>query len=346
MSGPRALAGLEREELVALLAELDAPAWRADQILSWFYARRVDSFDAMTNIPAALRAKLPERLALFTSGAEETVADPDGTTKLGIRLADAHTIEAVMIPEDTRRTGCVSTQVGCPIGCLFCASGAKGFARNLETHEIVEQVVHLERLLAAKGRLTHLVFMGIGEGMLNLPRLIKAIRVVNAPWGLNIGARRMTVSTVGVPNTIGKLARSGIQVNLAVSLHAPTDALRAKLIPRKTILKVDELIDEAEDYYEATGREVTYEYVLLAGMNDSFEIAEELAEKIKPCHASVNLIPYNETPGSAFRRPGPDAVKHFHTVLKRAGVPATVRRRRGSRVHAACGQLRLDMSGR
>jgi 23S rRNA (adenine2503-C2)-methyltransferase len=336
------LAGLDDVELADRLKALGQPAYRAAQVLRWYYERLADSFEAMTDLPASLRAMLPEHFTPYQTQVARTLRDADGTIKLGIGLRDGHVVEAVMIPEGKRRTACVSTQAGCPVGCRFCASGARGFERNLDAHEIVEQVLHLSRALAKDERLTHLVFMGIGEGLLNLRGLLRAIRVLNAPWGLNLGARRMTVSTVGLRGTIEKLAAAGLQVNLAISLHAPDDELRRRLIPCDGLMRVDELIVAAEDYYEATGRETTWEYVLLGGVNDTPGHAKALAKKLRPCHATVNLIPYNEVEGSGFLKPTRSALKAFRGTLEGTGVRVTVRRRRGDEVHGACGQLRLD----
>lgn len=345
MSARAALAGLDLKELAGVLLPLGEPSYRAGQVVNWLYRRGARSFDEMTDLPAQLRAKLPELVRLFCTEVAREHTDSDGTVKLALRLKDGHTIESVMISEGHRRTGCVSTQVGCPVGCAFCASGAKGLERNLEAAEVVEQVLHLAHALPADEHLTHVVFMGIGEGLLNFRNLVKAVRVLNAPWGMQIGARRMTVSTVGIPGTIEKLAELGLQINLAISLHAATDELRKQLIPHGRLMRVQQLIDAAEDYYLATGREVTFEYVLLAGVNDSAEMAARLAEKIKPCHAAVNLIPYNEVEGAAFRRPSAEGLKQFRDIVRRAGVRVTSRRRRGTGIRGACGQLRLDALG-
>ena len=342
MSVHSAFGGLDRDELVRVLASMGEPAYRAEQVLQWFYVRRALTFDEMSNLPASLRTRLAGAVQLFSTRVAETSTDVDGTVKLVVTLADGHTIESVMIPEGARRTGCLSTQVGCPVGCRFCASGARGLERNLDAAEIVEQALHLARTLPADEHLTHLVFMGIGEGLLNLASLVKAIRILNAPWAAHLGARRMTVSTVGIPGAIASLANVGLQVNLAISLHAPNDALRARLIPYKSLARVDDLLDAAEDYYLATGREATFEYVLLAGVNDSPELARELARKIKPCHAMVNLIPYNEVEGVPFHTPSAEAVKTFRRLLEEGKVHVTMRRRHGVSVGGACGQLRLD----
>ena len=342
MSVPLALGGLTREDLVGRVGGLGEKSFRADQVLGWFYRRRARSFEEMTDLPAGLRTRLAGVVRLFASRVVETREDPDGTRKLVVGLDDGHTIESVMIPETRRRTGCVSTQVGCPVGCRFCASGASGLERNLDAAEIVEQAVHLTHTLAVDEHLTHLVFMGIGEGLLNFDALAGAIGILNASWGLGMGARRMTVSTVGVRGTIGKLAAMGLQVNLAISLHAPGDALRRQLIPHKGLMSVKEIVDVSADYFEATGRDVTFEYVLLAGVNDAPVQAESLAAIVKPCHAAVNLIGYNPVPGSAYRAPTVDAVKRFRDVLRACGVHVTARRGRGTGVDAACGQLRRD----
>lgn len=342
MNDLRPLAQLDLHELVEIVIALGEPQYRAEQIMDWFYTKRAGWFDEMTNLPAGLRGKLAETFATFTTVVTHTEQADDATVKLVVSLSDGHRIESVMIPVHKRRTGCISTQVGCPVGCVFCASGTRGCERNLEVAEIVEQVLHLVHALPAGEHLTHLVFMGIGEGLLNFDRLTQAIRILNAPWGLHIGARRMTVSTVGIPGTISKLAQFPLQVNLAISLHAPTDEIRRRLVPYANLLSVDGLMDEAEDFYQATGREVTFEYVLLAGINDSPELAEHLAKRAKPCHATVNLIPYNEVSGTGFSAPSAAMVTAFRGILRNRGVRVTARRTRGTGVDAACGQLRLD----
>ena len=342
MTEPESIAGLDRDDLVAMLKDAGAKSYRADQVLEWLYRRGARSFDEMTNLPVSLREKLAAGLPLFSTRVASDESSRDGTRKFLVELADGHSIETVMIPKSNWRTVCVSTQVGCPVGCVFCASGSAGLVRNLGTGEIVEQLLHASHGLSDEESLSHVVFMGVGEGLLNFDALAKAIGIINAPWGMNIGARRMTVSTVGIRNTIEKLAELGLQVNLAVSLHAPNNKLRGQFIRHGQLLGVDELVSEAEDYFLATGRETTYEYVLLGGVNDSPELAEELAGKIKLSHASVNLIVYNEVEGAGFTSPTDEAVKLFRQTLERRGINVTTRARRGRDVEAACGQLRAD----
>lgn len=342
MTALESIAGLDRDELVAMLKNAGAKSYRADQVFEWLYRRGATSFDEMANLPRSLREKLAGGLPLFSTKVASEDTSRDGTRKLLVELADGHSIETVMIPRSNRRTVCVSMQVGCPVRCVFCASGSAGLVRNLSTGEIVEQVLHASHGLGDEESLSHVVFMGVGEGLLNFDAFAKAISIINAPWGMNIGARRMTVSTVGMRNTIEKLAGLGLQVNLAVSLHAPNNKLRSQLIPHGQLLGVDELISQAEDYFLATGRETTYEYVLLGGVNDSPELAEELAKRIKLCHASVNLIGYNEVEGAGFISSTDEAEKLFRQTLERRGINVTTRARRGRDVEAACGQLRAD----
>jgi 23S rRNA (adenine2503-C2)-methyltransferase len=249
--------------------------------------------------------------------------------------------ETVLIPEADRRTACVSSQVGCPVGCKFCASGINGVKGSLSAAQIVEQVFHLNLALKpARERITNVVLMGMGEPLANYANVVSAIRILHDPQGFNIGARRITLSTVGVPQRMRQLAEEGLPINLAISLHAPTESLRRELIPWAEHFPLEEILDAARCYFRKTGREVTLEYILLAGVNDRPDHAKQLARLSRTLRANVNLIRYNEVADLPFRRPKSGDVVHFQEILREAGVNAHVRKSRGRDIDAACGQLR------
>lgn len=342
------LLGLDRLALRDALAAMDEPPFRADQILDWIYAKDAESFVVMSNLSKRLRERL-ERDAVISRGrvAAESVAS-DLTRKLLMTWPDGQSVETVWIPESDRHTVCVSSQVGCPVGCRFCASGLDGVKRNLTAGEIVEQVWRVRRLVAEHGpadeqgkpaRLTNVVFMGMGEPLANYDNVIAAIRVLNAPWGLNIGARRITVSTVGLPQQIRRLAREGLQVNLALSLHAPEQALRRELIPWGKV-PIEDLLSACDDFFQQTGREITLEYVLLDGVNMAPTHAARLAAICRRLRCNVNLLRYNPVAGLPYTRPSAEAAQAFQRELRERGVNAHLRRSRGRDVDAACGQLR------
>ncbi len=341
------------------------PAFRSDQILEWVYRHALADPAVMTNLAARDRALLAERVN-FLSG--ETVADltgSDGTRKLLVRwsppplaasrsdapvtlpLANGEPAvqetECVMIPTDDRRTACISTQVGCPVGCTFCASGIGGLDGNLTAGRIVEQVWLLNRDLHALGeRISNVVFMGMGEPLANYAAVVRAVRTLMAPWGLHIGARRITISTVGLPRAIERLADEDVPVTLAISLHAPNDELRRRLIPWAEYTTITDLMEAGRYYFQQTGREVTLEYILLGGVNDQPEHADQLASVAKTLRANVNLIRYNEVAGLPYARPGDAGVRKFQDVLRQRGVNAHIRASRGRDIAAACGQLRHE----
>lgn len=323
------------------LKDLGEPTYRADQILRGFFLRRQRRYEGMTDLPAALRARLATELPLMTSRVASSTASADGTTKLLVALADGESVECVLIPDGDRRTACLSTQVGCPIGCVFCASGLDGVKRNLTAGEIVEQAVHLTDLLPAEERLTNLVIMGMGEPFLNYDHLLHALETLHAKWGLGIGTNRITVSTVGHVARIASFAEHPLATNLAVSLHAPDDALRQTLIPHAPPATVAEIVTAAVNYRNATGKDVTFEYVLIADRNDHAGHARALARLIQRTGIKVNLIPLNPIRDVALKAPLASQVKVFQLAVEAEGVTCTVRRRRGSEIAAACGQLRL-----
>jgi len=334
----------DKARLTAWLADRGEPRYRADQILQWVYERGARSFDEMTNLSKALRARLAEEAVVYASQVERHDVSKDGTYKLLLRWPDGAASECVMIPDDARRTVCVSTQVGCPVGCSFCASGLDGLERNLTAGEIVEQVMRVGQHLESDERPTHVVFMGIGEPLANYDATVAAVRTLNADWGMKIGARRITISTVGLPNQIRRLADEGLQIGLAISLHAPNDVLRREIVPWAERIAIDELVAAANAYFDRTGREVTLEYVLLGGLNDRSTQARQLAALARKMRCNVNLIRYNGVPDLPYERPGREGVRAFADVLKRAGVNTQIRASRGTDVEAACGQLRRRRS--
>jgi len=317
------------------------PRYRADQIRRWIFGRRATSFDEMHDLPAALRRQLDEAFSLFPARVDRHQVASDRTEKLLLHLPDGQDIECVLMRETDRRTICISTQVGCAMGCVFCASGLLGLKRNLTTGEILEQVLRLDRLLAKGEQITNVVVMGIGEPLANLKSLVPALDSLNEKGGLGLGARRITISTVGLPEKIRELARLGKQYNLAVSLHAPNDTIRDRLVPVNDKIGMDAVLEAADDYFQITGRRVTYEYVLLSGVNDAPQHARQLAQLLQSRIAHVNLIPMNGVTGLPFVEPSAPRTQEFVSLLESCGIPATVRKRKGADIDAACGQLRL-----
>lgn len=294
----------------------------------------------MSDLPRDLRASLARRYTLTSSEIVRDLRSADGTRKLLLRLEDGETIETVMIPEGPRRTICVSSQVGCPVRCTFCASGIGGVRRNLTVAEIVDQFVHVRRLLPREERITQAVLMGIGEPLLNYENVTRALRILHSPWGMHLGYNKITLSTVGIGDKIPRLLRDGVTPNLAISLHAPTDELRGRIIPAMKRWSVNDLIRIGLEYREKAKKDVTFEYVLLEHLNDEPGHAAELGRRLQGKRAKVNVIPYNRVPEFSFGSPAPTRVDAFVRTLGSFGVFVTVRRRRGDDVSAACGQLR------
>lgn len=317
------------------------PPFRAAQLADWVFRRWAACFDEMSDLPRSLRAALAERFRLWTTEVAACRRSDDGTQKLLLRLADAESIECVLLCEPSgRRTACVSTQVGCGMACAFCASGLHGVARNLTRGEILEQWLRLAQQLAPDERLSHLVVMGMGEPLANLDALLPALSTVTDPLCGGISARRVTISTVGLPKAILRLAEENVPYHLAVSLHAADDALRDRLVPANRGLGIEAILRAADAYFAATGRRVTYEYVMLAGVNDRPTDARRLAALLRGRCALVNLIPYNPVVGLPFKTPKADHVARFAQALQRAGIRVKRRYRRGNHIDAACGQLR------
>jgi 23S rRNA (adenine2503-C2)-methyltransferase len=337
---PADLRSLDEDELVAWVAALGEPAYRGRQLARWVHARGARSFDAMTDLPVALRRRLAEEARLTSLRVLRRTTSADrSTTKYLVECPDGSTVECVwMRYADGRRSACVSTQVGCGMGCTFCATGLGGLARNLTAGEITDQVHVMQQDQGE--RVTHVVFMGMGEPLANLEATVRAVRLLNAPYGLGVGVRRITVSTVGLVPQIRRLAELRLGCKLAVSLHAPDDDLRSQLVPVNRRYPIAELVDACREYAARVGRRVTFEYVLLEGINDTPSHARRLGERLQGLLAHVNLIPWNPVPGLPYRRPGPDRVRAFARTLREAGVPVTVRVERGVDIMAACGQLR------
>ena len=339
--------GLDAEALAAAVRGCGGEAFRARQLGEWLYSRVAASWDAMSNLPKALRAALAERL-LDLDGTLETVevaGTGGGTRKILSRLADGELVETVLIPARDRATVCVSSQVGCAMGCAFCASGKNGCVRNLSAGEIAAQAARAAVLLGR--RPDNVVFMGMGEPFANYENALAAARRMNAapPAGFGIGARRITFSTCGVVPGIERFAEEGTQFELSVSLHAPTDALRGALMPVNARWPLGVLVPAVRAYTERTGRIVTFEYTLVAGFNDRPEHARLLLELVRGFPCRVNLIPLNPVPGFDGRAPDPADCEAFRAFLERRGLNATLRRSKGRGVNASCGQLRRARVG-
>ncbi|MFN6146650.1 MAG: 23S rRNA (adenine(2503)-C(2))-methyltransferase RlmN [Planctomycetota bacterium] len=344
----RALTGLSDAELTAAVAELGGKAFQARQVSHWLWKHGVASFDAMHNVPARLREGLAARFRVRAGELAQVDEAEDGTQKLLVRWADGETVECVIIPDGERTTLCVSSQVGCPVACVFCASGMFGVRRNLTPGEIAEQVLLARSRLPADRALTNLVVMGMGEPMLNLDGLLPALQRIHDPQGIGMGARRITVSTSGYPRQMERFAAADPSYNLAVSLHAADDELRKRLVPTATA-PVREIVAAAHRYFGQKGREVTYEVVLLEGVNDRPQDAQAMVEALGALPCTVNLIPWNPVEEIArdrgLRRPSVPRVDAFADALRQGGLKVTVRRQRGADRSAACGQLRLRHAG-
>ncbi|MCZ7540563.1 MAG: 23S rRNA (adenine(2503)-C(2))-methyltransferase RlmN [Anaerolineae bacterium] len=337
------------DELSALLGVWGLPGYRVRQLWEWLYVRKATGFAAMTSLPADLRARLDEEFALQRLEPVTEMRSSDGqTVKRLLRLPDGQVIESVLMEyDDQRRTACISTQAGCAMGCVFCATGQMGFARHLTAGEIVEQALIFARQLEAEGeRLSNVVLMGMGEPFHNYDATLEAIARLNDPHGLNIGQRHITVSTVGLVPAIRQFAEEGLQVKLAISLHAATDEERGKLLPVNRRWPLAELMDAVRDYIARTGRRVTFEWALIAGENDTPEQAERLGKLLEGVKAHVNLIPLNPTQQYAGRPSDPARVAAFQQILTRHRVPSTVRVRRGIDIQAGCGQLKAEVQRR
>jgi 23S rRNA (adenine2503-C2)-methyltransferase len=334
------------EELKNWLQENGEKPFRAAQLFDWIYVKEASSFDEMLNMSKDLRAKLAGQFSFPILKLLKTLESEDQETiKFLWELPDQKRVESVLIMSGDRRTVCVSCQVGCPARCAFCASGKEGLMRNLSPAEIVEQVLHINRFLKPKGeRVSHIVFMGMGEPLENYEAVVKAIDIFHHPEGLNISQRRITVSTVGVVEGIHRLAKEPLKVNLVLSLHAPNQNIRKKIIPYARKYPLEEILMAMDHYSSETKRDITYEYTLLAGINDHFKNAEELAQLLAGKQCTVNLIPYNPVDGLNLDRPKKETIEDFRMVLEDAGINTTWRYTKGKDIAAACGQLALQKS--
>jgi 23S rRNA (adenine2503-C2)-methyltransferase len=364
----RDIKSLSADDLKAQFRDWKQPAYRAGQVLEWLYVQRVTGWDAMTNLPKALRAQLAANYTLHSLELVRKQGSRDTTQKFLWRLDDHSLIESVLIPANPalygdasdRHTLCVSTQVGCAYGCRFCASGLDGFKRNLPPDEIVEQILAIERWHAASSApippspisplssaaaparlINNLVIMGMGEPLANYDNLLHALRILNAPWGGGIGARKITISTSGLAPQIRRLADDPMQFRLAISLHGATDEIRNRIMPVNRKYPVAELMAACDYYQQRKDRMITLEYILIAGVNDAPEHAAPLVALARRLNAKVNLIPYNNVEGLEWQRPSEDVQEAFLAVLEKGKVTATLRREKGHDIDAACGQLRL-----
>ena len=323
-----------------LVAGIGQPKFRARQLRKWLFQQRVFDFQQMTDLPGKFREQLERECRIRTTEITRHETCDDGTEKLLLKLQDGGMIECVLLRDGHRRTICVSSQVGCAMGCVFCASGLDGVMRNLTGGEIIEQMLLLSALLPEDERLSHIVMMGMGEPLANVDNVLQALEVASSPDGLGISARRITISTVGLPPAINKLARLNSRYHLAISLHAPNDQLRTEIVPVNAKIGINDLMEAAQFYFDATGRRLTFEYVLLAGINDSEEHAIELADLLKGRASLLNVIPYNPVEGLPYRTPSNEAIKRFRETLERRHIVVKFRQRKGDKINAACGQLR------
>ena len=332
------LAGCGTEELTAWCEKNKFPKFRVKQLLNWIYTQNTLIPDDMLNLPANMREALKNDFYAPGSKICDIVSSTDGVEKLLLQLHDGEIIEMVVIPADDRLTFCLSTQVGCPVGCYFCASGKNGFTRNLSAGEIIEEFMHGAN---RAGFPDNIVFMGIGEGMLNFEELVKAMNILTSPDFFNMSPRRITVSTSGYVPGMQKFAQLKREYNLAISLHAVTDEIRAKLIPAKVRYSIAEILKAADLCRDNNNRQYTLEYTMIAGINDDLDSARKLADIAINHHAKINLIPYNATDGM-FRRPERSVIEAFENEIKSAGARVTRRVERGTKESAACGQLRIS----
>lgn len=341
----RHLLDLSLSEFQDWLGEIGEKKFRGKQVFTWIYEKRVRDFELMSDLPKSLREQLAAEFEIYRCREAAVQTSRDGTDKLLIGLADGGQVECVLLRDGHRRSICVSSQVGCAMGCVFCASGLDGVDRNLTRGEIVEQMLRLQSRLAPGERLSHIVMMGMGEPLANLERVLGALDTAHSPDGLGISPRRITISTVGLPPSIDRLAQNGIPYNLAVSLHAPNDELRSELVPVNRKIGIAAVLDAADRYFASSGRRLTFEYVLLGGLNDLPEHARQLAHLLRHRSVMLNVIPYNPVAGLPYKTPGKRAIAEFRQILESAGVNVMFRQRKGDEIDAACGQLRRNRSG-
>lgn len=337
-------------EMQEMFRAMGQPAYRAKQVTEWLYVKRAGSFAAMSNLPAALRGSLEEAFGFDSLEPVRTLGSADTTRKFLFRLGDGSLVETVLIPASPalygegsdRRTLCISSQVGCAYGCKFCASGLNGFSRDLHAGEIVGQFLRVEQLSGE--RINNIVFMGMGEPLANFENVMRAIEIINAPWGIGLGARHMTLSTSGLAPRIRDLAAQPLQIRLAVSLHGATDEVRNRIMPVNRKYPLAELLAACDEYVARKNQRITLEFILIEGINDSLEQATELGRIARRLDAKVNCIPYNPVEGLEWKRPSLRRQDTFMDALERTGADATIRREKGVDIEAACGQLRLQVT--
>ena len=342
------------EEMEQLVIDMGYPRYRADQILLPLYYKFPKNISDIKHLPKTLIAELIESGYTIGSSKEthRIVSEDGDTTKLLLNLTNDKSVETVLMQYDPSKIGghprstiCVSTQIGCAMGCVFCATGQMGFETNLKAEHIVSQVIHFAELLQQRGEhVTNLVFMGMGEPMANYDEMIRSVKILTHSRGFGLGQRHITISTIGIISGIEKLAEENLQIGLAISLHAPNNQLRKELVPTATSNSVEDIIESGYNYFKKTGRRVTFEYALMDGINDSPQIANDLAELLRGNGSHVNLIPINPTAGD-FKRPSNNRVHEFERILSAAGVNCTIRIEKGTEISAACGQLRTDILG-
>ncbi len=328
-------------EVEVLCSSMDEPAYRAKQILSWVYEKGATTFDEMSNLSKSFREQLEKKCQVYQTKVDSVTQTADETEKLLISLLDKNVIESVLLREGERITACVSSQVGCGMACRFCASGLLGLKRNLTSGEIVEQVLHVKKRLLQTEYLTNVVFMGIGEPLANYDNVVKAVRIINAEWGLGIGARHITLSTVGVVDGIRRLAREGLKINLAISLHAPDDVTRTNIVPSNKKTGIKNIIAAAKEYFNITRRDISFEYVLIEGINASRHAAESLAKLLHGVQCNINTLPVNIVDEFNLKPPSIETIEVFCKTLEKCGYTVTLRKKKGNDINAACGQLRL-----
>jgi 23S rRNA (adenine2503-C2)-methyltransferase len=348
-TGRRDFLGLTLAEARGFFEDSGYPAYRADQVFDWIYRKRRDDAREMTNLPLQLRewlagAAIMRPVRVIATSSSQGGQRRRATSKYLFGLADGNAVEGVLMRHDYGLTACVSSQVGCGMACSFCASSIGGFVRNLRAAEMVGQVTSMSRMIPLDSRIARIVVMGSGEPLENYANCLKFIRIVNEPAGLNIGMRHITLSTCGIVPGIRRLQGEGLPITLSVSLHAPNDELRSRLMPVAGRYGVRELVSACREYASTTGRRVTFEYALIDGVNDSPEHARERARLIKGSLCHVNLIPYNVVAGRPFKASPPARVKEFNLLLENMGIASTVRRGYGTDLDAACGQLRRRSS--
>ena len=324
-------------ELEKALIGINERPYRAKQLFSWMYRTGADDFSEVSNIPRTLQKKLEEKYSIGRLEPHKHLKSTDGTEKIAFKLPDGNFIESVLINAKNRKTICLSTQVGCKFACAFCASGGRAFVRNLSVSEIIGQILHIKNKL--KHKITNYVFMGMGEPLDNYENVTKAVLIMNDPEGMDIGARRITISTCGIIPGIEKLKTLGLQVNLSVSLHATNNELRNKLAPVNRIYPLEKLIEACDDFIEKTGRLITIEYVLIKDVNDSVKDADEIALIARRLKTKVNVIQYSAISGGKFKAPQKKDASVFMKRLIGNGVNATERKSKGKDIRAACGQL-------